>query len=192
MALWKNFAVFCKVQPQGRRITLVATTSIPYFCCDLTYHLQPRSAPCFYVWSDNKEKYIPCPKNLLWALNKATGDVCWQGGNWILLHRYFEDTCHANTGMSVLLHVSAPGVWEQSFHNFWSVKTSQDVFEKTRMWSTGCQVNPAWENCLGLHTQVLPVISYATLHLVLWWLDTHTLLLGTSFYFRTWKSLFQW
>lgn len=116
MALWKNFEAFCKVQPQGRRITLAAPTSISCFCHDLTNHLQPRSAPCFCMWSENKEKYISCPKNFLCAPNKATGDVCWQGEDWILLHRYFEDTWQANTqaqhtGMSVGdTHISTRGM----------------------------------------------------------------------------------
>lgn len=81
----------------------------------MTYPLQPRSAPFFYVWSENKEKYVPCPKSFLCALNKATGNVCWQGEDWVLLHRYFEGICQANsqaqhTDMSAVLHVSAPGV----------------------------------------------------------------------------------
>lgn len=89
MALWKNFEALYKVQTPGRRITLVTTISIPYFCCDLTYHLQPRSAPFFYVLSAHKEKYIPCPKSFLCAPNKATEDTCWQGGDWVLLRGYF-------------------------------------------------------------------------------------------------------
>lgn len=65
------------------------------------------------MWSENKEEYIPCPNNFLCALNETTGDVCWQGEDWILMHRFLEDTCQANsqaqyTGMSVVL--SAPGV----------------------------------------------------------------------------------
>lgn len=75
-----------KVQPH-ERITFIATISLPNFCCDLTYHLQPRSAPFFYVLPAHKQKYIPCPKSFLCAQNKTTEDVCQQGGDWVLLHR---------------------------------------------------------------------------------------------------------
>lgn len=57
---------------------------------NLTYHLQPRSALFFYVWSENKEKYIPCPENFLCGPNEATGDVCWQEEDWILMHRFLK------------------------------------------------------------------------------------------------------
>lgn len=141
-----------------------------------------------------KRNIFPAQKLSLYS-EQTTGDVCWQGEDRILLHRYFEDACQANsqaqhTDRSVVLHVWAAGVWEQGFHDFSSAKASWKVFEETRVWNTGGQPSPAWENCLGL--QVLPVISYATLYLVLQWLGTCSLLLVTSFYFRTWKSLFQW